>query len=201
MHKNSSDQKFTIDLSPARNSRIPSILTSLGVLASADLGTAHMSRTMNFRLCDYNPVTAAPDCSSGVIFQDGTPGLEFEDADAPGTWVPIPGDATVILTGWCAVVLSGGRIRAARHRVRRTPGVRRLSAVLFVALDLDLKLRPLGGVQLARPFSEAIMRGSMDVEQFKEVMGARWRYREGNEEIADGDAVTQDSEIEKLVWS
>lgn len=29
-----------------------------------------------------------------------------------------------------------------RHRVRRVPGVRRLSAVLFVAPDLDVKMAP-----------------------------------------------------------
>jgi hypothetical protein len=240
MHKISSDQKFTIDLSPARNSLIPPvlreslsahglddiltffntinrtyvspILSSLSVLAGADLTPAHMSGNMNFRLCDYNPDTAAPDCSNGcgahtdygtfsIIFQDGTPGLELEDADTPGVWVPVPGDATVILTGWCALILSGGRIRAARHRARRVPGVRRLSAVLFVAPDLDVKLKPLEGIEPARPFSKNIMRGDMDVECFKEVMGKKWRYREGNEEMANGDtAATQDSELEKLIW-
>lgn len=125
----------------------------------------------------------------------------MKDADAPGVWIPVPGDATVILTGWCALILSGGRIRAARHRVRRTPGVRRLSAVLFLAPDLDAKLKPLEGIALAKPFSEKIMSGDINVKWFKEVMGKRWRYREGNEKLDDGDIhTTQDSEIEKLVW-
>lgn len=78
-----------------------------------------------------------------IIFQDGTFGLELEGTNAPSTWVPLPGDATMILTGWCAVVLSGGRISTARHRVRRVPAVRRLSAVLFVAPDLDVTMKPL----------------------------------------------------------
>ncbi|PKY05143.1 Clavaminate synthase-like protein [Aspergillus campestris IBT 28561] len=239
-HNKSSDQKFTIDLSSNRASLIPpplhesiathgldsiltffntlradyvpSILSCLGLVAGTDLAAAHQDGNLNFRLCDYNPDTADPECSNGcgahtdygtfsIIFQDGTAGLELEDADAPGTWHPVPGDATVFLTGWCAVVLSGGRIRAARHRVRRTPGVRRLSAVLFVAPDLDAKLRPLEGVQAVWPFSEYIKEGNVDVRSFKEVMGQRWRYREGNEKLDDNDAeFTQDSVIEKLIW-
>ncbi|KAE8423612.1 hypothetical protein BDV36DRAFT_242945 [Aspergillus pseudocaelatus] len=238
--KASSDQKFTIDLSPKRvalipaslqqslaghglkdildffntlsTEYVPSILSSLSIIAGADLTAAHSTYNMNFRLCDYNPVTAASGSLNGcgahtdygtftIIFQDGTPGLELEDADAPGSWVPAPGDATVILTGWCAVILSGGRITAARHRVRRTPGVRRLSAVLFLAPDLNVTLRPLGGIKPTQPFSETIMRGEIDTKVFKEVMGKRWRYREGNEEMEGHEVGTQDDEIAKLIWA
>ncbi|KUM64591.1 hypothetical protein ACN42_g2513 [Penicillium freii] len=237
LHKTESDQKFTIDLSPMRNSRIteslresldphglgeilnffnsisaqyvPTILTSLSILAGTDLSVAHTSYNMNYRLCDYNPNTAAPESLNGcgahtdygtfsIIFQDGTPGLELEET--PGMWVPVPGDATVVLTGWCAVILSGGRVSAARHRVRRAPGVRRLSAVLFVAPDLDVKLKPLGDSQPIRSFSDTIMRGHMDVETFKQVMGKRWRYREGNEEMNSADSLSQDNEIDNMVW-
>ncbi|KAJ5779117.1 hypothetical protein N7457_006837 [Penicillium paradoxum] len=237
LRKTESDQKFTIDLSPMRESRIPealretlnphglsevleffnsistqyvpTILSSLSILAGTDLSTAHASYNMNYRLCDYNPNTAAPESSNGcgahtdygtfsIIFQDGTPGLELEEV--PGTWAPVPGDATVILTGWCAVILSGGRVVAARHRVRRAPGVRRLSAVLFVAPDLDVKLKPLGNLQPIKAFSGSIMHGDLDVAAFKDVMGKRWRYREGNEEMDNGDALSQDTEIEQMVW-
>ena len=233
----SSDQKFTIDLSPKRSSLIPaslreslaphglddtlsffetlntvyvpSILSSLSGLAGVDLAAAHKEGNMNFRLCDYHPDTAAPESSNGcgahtdygtfsIIFQDGTPGLELEDAD--GKWKAVPGDATVILTGWCALILSGGSIRAAKHRVRRAPGVRRLSAVLFVAPDTSMKLKPLDGTKPAQSLSDRIMRGDIDVEHFKEAMGNRWRYREGNEDMADGASATQDEDIEKLVW-
>ncbi|KAL3477093.1 hypothetical protein BJX99DRAFT_128965 [Aspergillus californicus] len=191
---------------------VRAILDSLSVLAGADLSAAHRDLNVNFRLCDYNPSTADPGSENGcgahtdygtfsIIFQDGTAGLELEDVEKPGTWVPIPGDATVVLTGWCAVILSGGCISAARHRVRRVPGVRRLSAILFVAPDLDVKLKPLEGVQPARPLSDAILRGDLDVESFKEEMGKRWRYREGNEEMEGGETVTQDTEIEKMVWA
>lgn len=92
---------------------VPTILASLSLLAGTDLSAAHTSYNMNYRLCDYNPNTAAPEMSNGcgahtdygtfsIIFQDGTPGLELEET--PGTWVPVPGDATVVLTGWCAVL-------------------------------------------------------------------------------------------------
>ncbi|CAG7939096.1 unnamed protein product [Penicillium nalgiovense] len=237
LHKTESDQKFTIDLSPMRSPRIPealresldphglaevlnffnalsaqyvpSILSSLSVLAGTDLAAAHTSYNMNYRLCDYHPNTAAPDSLNGcgahtdygtfsIIFQDGTPGLELEET--PSKWIPVPGDSTVVLTGWCAVILSGGRVSAAKHRVRRAPSVRRLSAVLFVAPDLDVKLKPLGDSQPIRPFSEIIMRGELDVETFKDVMGKRWRYREGNEEMDSADSLSQDNEIENMVW-
>ncbi len=66
----------------------------------------------------------------------------MEAPKEPGTWLPVPGDATVLLCGWRAVVLSGSKVAAVRHRVRRVPGVRRLSAVLFIAPDLDVKMAP-----------------------------------------------------------
>ncbi|KUL91025.1 hypothetical protein ZTR_01005 [Talaromyces verruculosus] len=200
------------------NQYIGPILYGLSTLSGTDMTSVHSTQNLNFRLCDYNPSTANPQSLDGcgahsdygtfsIIFQDGTAGLEIGDADEPGTWIPIPGDETVILTGWCALVLSGGRVRAARHRVRREPGVRRLSAVLFVAPDLEAKLMPLGSSghvegEGMQPFSEKIMNGEVSVGWFKEVMGKRWRYREGNEVLEEGDAehASQDSEIEKLVW-
>ncbi|KAE8143838.1 hypothetical protein BDV38DRAFT_276907 [Aspergillus pseudotamarii] len=228
--KTSSDQKLTIDLSPKcvapipaslqqslaghgledildffntlGTEYVPSILSSLSIIAGTDPIAAHSTYNMNFRLCDYNPVTAASESLNGCGAHTdyGTFTIIFQD-DAPGSWVPVPGDATVILTGWCAVILSGGRITAARHRVRRTLGVRRLSAVLFIAPDLNVTLRPLGGIKPTQSFSETIMRGKIDTEVFKEVMGKRWRYREGNEEMEGHEVGTQDDEIAKLIWA
>lgn len=175
------------------------------------LAAAHIERNINFRLCDYTPSTADPASENGcgahrdygtfsIIFQDGTPGLEIEDGSCPGGWRAIPGDATVILGGWCAYILSGGELRAVRHRVRRTPGVRRLSAVLFVAPDLDVVLKPLiCTAQVQKRFSKTVMEGGIDVASFKEVMGKRWRWREGNEVLVDGEKLTQDEEIETLI--
>ncbi|KAK6349119.1 hypothetical protein TWF730_009876 [Orbilia blumenaviensis] len=233
------DQKFTIDLSPARDSliseatraslasyglndvisffnntaenHVSTILSQLGKVSSIDLSQVHKDLNMNFRLCDYNPLTANPTSSNGcgehtdygtfsIIFQDGTPGLEIEAPHAPGTWIEIPGDATVVLAGWCAFILTGGRVCAVRHRVRRIPGVRRLSAVLFVAPDLEVKLKPLTEFTNVE-FSKEIIGGEVNVSWFKDVMGKRWRRREGNLEVAERDEgiFSQDDEIRRLV--
>ncbi|KAH7210254.1 hypothetical protein BKA60DRAFT_543949 [Fusarium oxysporum] len=197
MNNATSDQKFTIDLSPARNVRIPEALREK--LAGdgfnevldffQDVNSTYVAQII---LCDYNTDTADPTSDNGcgahtdygtftIIFQDGTSGLEIEHAEQPGLWVPVPGDATVVLAGWCAVILSEGNIRATRHRVRRTPGVRRLSAVLFVAPDFEATLRPLEDVKVVRPFTKKVTNGQSDVGEFKEVMGKKWRRREGNE--------------------
>lgn len=188
---------------------VPSIIASLGVVAGRDLTPLHAKLNVNFRLIDYTPATAAPGSRNGcgahtdygtfsIIFQDGTSGLEMEAPNQPGIWVPVPGDATVLLCGWCAVVLSGSKVTAVRHRVRRVPGVRRLSAVLFVAPDLDVKMAPAERVEA---FSEAVNEGHFDVRWFKEVMGKKWRHREGNEKLETGeDGFEQDVDVERLIW-
>jgi hypothetical protein len=190
------------------------ILDSLRVLSGGvDLMPAHRAPQVNFRICDYNPQTASPESEKGcgahtdygtfsIIFQDGTGGLEFEDPSSNDTWIPIPGDATVVLAGWCAVILTGAGVVAARHRVRRTPGVRRLSAVLFVAPQPDAVLSPLAGSSdLGKQFSRPVRDGELTVGWFKEFMGKKWRHREGNEDIdATADLMSQDDEIRQLVW-
>ncbi|KAK8247158.1 oxidoreductase [Phyllosticta capitalensis] len=200
----------------AASAYVEDLLSACSNLAGpgVDMAKAHTNRNWNFRLCDYATENIAnPESDNGcgahtdygtftIIFQDGTPGLEIEDPSAPTGWSLVPGDATIVLAGWCAAILSGGRIRAARHRVRRVPGVRRLSAVLFVAPDLDVKLTPLPGVKPVRPFTERISSGEEDVAWFKEVMGKRWRHREGNEDIPEGELTgSQDDDINKLVWA
>lgn len=188
---------------------IPQILSSLSTVAGCDLPPLHTNLNINFRLIDYSPAIASPESQNGcgahtdygtfsIIFQDGTAGLEIEAPEAPGTWVSVPGDATVLLCGWCAVVLSGGKVAAVRHRVRRMPGVRRLSAVLFVAPDLDVKMAPAERVE---GFSEVVNGGMYDVRWFKEVMGKKWRYREGNGELEVGDdGVEQDIDVDQWIW-
>ncbi|KAH7348019.1 hypothetical protein BKA66DRAFT_477691 [Pyrenochaeta sp. MPI-SDFR-AT-0127] len=188
---------------------VPQIMTSLSAITGRDLASLHASFNVNFRLIDYTPATASPNSQNGcgahtdygtfsIIFQDGTAGLEMEAPEAPGTWVLVPGDATVLLCGWCAVVLSGGQVAAVRHRVRRVPGVRRLSAVLFVAPDLDVKMAPAHRVEA---FSEAVNNGLFDVRWFKEAMGKKWRYREGNGKLEIGDdGVEQDIDVSQLIW-
>lgn len=117
MSNPNSDQKFTIDISPHRTGLIHPelssslakhgldeiltffdtvnqawvgrIMASLCYLAGVDLAPAHQQAQLNFRICDYNPITASPDSDNGcgahtdygtfsIISQDGTSGLEFE---------------------------------------------------------------------------------------------------------------------------
>ncbi|KAF4338942.1 oxidoreductase 2OG-Fe(II) oxygenase family [Fusarium beomiforme] len=131
-------------------------------LIGAGLSQVRKTGNLNYRLCDYNMDSADPTSDNGcgahtdygtfaIIFQDGASGLEIKDAQQPGLWVPVPGDATAVLAGCCDVILSGGNIRATRHR---------------------------------------------------EVMGKKWRRREGNEKSDGGDDTeTPDSEIERFIWA
>jgi isopenicillin N synthase-like dioxygenase len=98
--------------------------------------------------------------------------------------------------------LSGGRVHAVIYRVRRLAGVRRLSAVLFVAPDVDGVLKPLNVDETSMKFSEKIMTGQVNVGWFKDVMGKQWRWKEGNEVLKDGesDEISQDEDIDRLVW-
>jgi hypothetical protein len=227
-----SDQKLTVDLSRTRLSRIPTDLrTKLGPdfeatvsffeamhttlvplllqatsdIVGTDLAPLHAAENVNYRLCDYGALTAAPESTNGcgshrdygtvsVIFQDGHSGLEVRNA-VTGKWEAVPGDAVVMLWGWCATILSGDRVRAVEHRVRRTPGVRRNTAVLFVAPDTDVALKPLGGDMGS--FGERVRAGEVSVEMFKEEMGKRWRWREGNEAFSEDlrEGGTQDEDI------
>ncbi len=123
----------------------------------------------------------------------------MEVPEAPGTWVPVPNDATVLLCGWYAVVLGGGRVAAVGHRVRRVPGVRRLSAVLSVAPDLDVKMAPAERVEA---FSETINQDFLNVRWFKQVMGKKWRHREGSQKLdVWDDVVEQDIDVSQLIWT
>lgn len=189
---------------------LDSILGALSATINVDLGAIHKSHNVNFRLCDYTPDTASASSENGcgahrdygtfsIIFQDGIQGLEIEDPANPGVWQPIPADATVVLCGWCAHIISGGELNAVRHRVRRKPGTRRLSAVLFVAPDLNVALKPMVTRMPVVNFSDKILAGEIQVKWFKEIMGKRWRWREGTEELKDGDLITQDEDIEKLI--
>ncbi|KAL7625867.1 hypothetical protein AAE478_005090 [Parahypoxylon ruwenzoriense] len=186
------------------------MLVMLGATVGVDLFPLHQSRNINFRLCDYAPDTAAPQSENGcgahrdygtfsIIFQDGTAGLEIESASQPSEWLPVPADKVVVLCGWCAFIVSGGELRAVRHRVRRQAGVRRLSAVLFVAPDLDVVLKPVISGDHTVQFSSEVLESKVNVGWFKEFMGKRWRWREGNALLQDGEDLTQDEDIERLI--
>jgi isopenicillin N synthase-like dioxygenase len=80
----------------------------------------------------WTSLTHMGTCGIVLDMTDNTSGLEFEDPSSDDTWIQVSSYATVVLAGWCAVVLTGARVVAARYRVRRTPGVRKLNAVLFL---------------------------------------------------------------------
>jgi hypothetical protein len=49
-------------------------------------------------------------------------------------------------------------------------------------------------------FSEVVNAGQFDVRWFKELMGKKWRYREGNEKLEADGGVEQDVDVEQLIW-
>ncbi|KAF4960111.1 hypothetical protein FGADI_1129 [Fusarium gaditjirri] len=196
MNNATSDQKFTIDLSPTRNSRIPEalrekvagdgfhevldffeevnstyvaqIISIMHELISADLSRVHKTGNLNYRLCDYN--TNAADSTSGngcgAHTDYGTFTIIFQEEH------------------------QGSRLK--------TP-----SSLVFGFLSPEMRqLSLLVGVKVVRPFTKKVMDGQLDVGEFKEVMGKKWRRREGNEKSDDGDDTeTQDSEIERFIWA
>ncbi|KAI4860883.1 Clavaminate synthase-like protein [Hypoxylon rubiginosum] len=186
------------------------LLSMLGATIGADLFPLHRSSNINFRLYDYTPDTAAPQSEIGcgvhrdygtfsIVFQDETLGLEIESASHPGEWLPVPADSAVMLCGWSAFIVSGGELRAVRHRVRRQPGVRRLSAVLFVAPDLNVALKPIISGKSNVQFSPDVLEGKVNVGRLKEFRDKKWCWREGNAKPEDGEDVSQDADIERLI--
>jgi hypothetical protein len=64
-------------------------------------------------------------------------------------------------------------------------------------------LKPLKVDGGAKKFSNKIMAGQVNVGWFKDVIGKRWRWREGNEVLEDevSKEISQDEDIERLVWA
>ncbi|KAK8258126.1 oxidoreductase [Phyllosticta capitalensis] len=220
-----SDQKFTFDLSPHRvdclpgeaQQRLSEIITFFEAAASAyvedllsacsnlagpgvDMAKAHTNRNWNFRLCDY--------ATENIANPESDNGCGAHTDYGRYTWSGDRGSLRsngIVSCPWRRNDCAGGLVcrhsewRAdSRRETSRAP----LSAVLFVAPDLDVKLTPLPGVKPVRPFTERISSGEEDVAWFKEVMGKRWRHREGNEDIPEGELTgSQDDDINKLVWA
>jgi 2OG-Fe(II) oxygenase superfamily len=138
-------------------SLIPWVLQSTSNVISnvtgheVDMFDIHHEGHYNLRLLDYHRSSSTPrlgarehrDLSMAtIIFQDGAGGLEIQDP-ATGEWLPVPPNETVLMWGNCGMVLSGGRINAANHRVNAIPSHRRNSAVCFISPDKDTVLQPL----------------------------------------------------------
>jgi len=190
---------------------VPLVLQSTSnVISTAeveiDLRDVHRENNNNFRLTDYHhaPSSRRHGCgdhrdygTATLIFQDGTGGLEFQDPLSK-EWLPIPGNETVLMWGWCGHTLSGGKIRAVRHRVKTIQSARRNTAVCFIAPDLNTPLQPL--VDNAGGFADIVRNGKVTVEMFKEMMGKKWRRREGNEKDGEADGLTQDEQVIEFLY-
>eukprot|EP01133_Synstelium_polycarpum_P003739 gene3739-4312_t len=224
------DQKFTIDLSLARLSLIPAdlrarlgedfdsvvdffsavhakllplLLEATSSIVGVDLAPLHSQNNVNYRLCDYPTrqtlATAEdghPRCNEHrdygtvtILFQNNESGLEYQTAS--GQWIPVPANA--------GRLLSGGQIVAVNHRVLRTTA-RRNTAVLFVAPNLDVPLTPLCPV-VASSYNSRVIDGSISIEEFKETTGRKWRAREGNETLADGENPSHQQSVFEFLHS
>jgi len=156
----------------------------------------------NFRMVDYyshnDQETEAPRCGEHRDFGTFTlihttgSGLEIQDPTS-GKWMPVgpnPGDAALMLFGWCTQIRSNGRIPAALHRVVDSRGEstvtdgevpRRLSAILFCAPKKhETLLDPVVGPEKQRKYI-----GGVRVGQLRGSMARKWRHREGTEDEED----------------
>ncbi|KIM36278.1 hypothetical protein M413DRAFT_78459, partial [Hebeloma cylindrosporum] len=171
---------------------VPTVMKATSDAAGIDMAALHRERNHNFRLVDYfkkqsNQGEEAARCgvhkdygTFSIIFQNRLSGLEYIHPTT-GAWTTVAPDHVAIVWGWCGDILSGDRIRATPHRVQSTlPGIRRLSAVLFSAPDLDAVLSPFNGNDAG--FCDEIRNGQVTVSQFKDISGKQWRPREGNED-------------------
>jgi len=187
---------------------LPLLMRATSSIVGQDIAPLHASANNNLRLIDYFASDVENRCGEhrdygtfAIVFQDrSVGGLEFE---VNNKWEPVPADVDAVVSwGWCGAILGDEKVVAAKHRVVRTVPVRerRTTAVVFVAPDLDVVLRPLGvGEGEGKgTWSERVRAGGLRVREFKEVMGKKWRRREGNEKgvVVEGD---QDREIVRFI--
>jgi isopenicillin N synthase-like dioxygenase len=153
---------------------IPIVLqaTSDAISSQVDLWNVHNDGNINCRLIDYhrslgeNRPGARPHrelSTATIIFQDGSEGLEVQSPT--GEWCSVPGHETVIIWGRCGQILSGGRIKAAYHRVTSIPSARRNIAVILLSPDEQTILQPLVSVSKS---------GSSDCWKWNENRSRRW---------------------------
>lgn len=193
-------------------SLVPLLLSATSEMVGCDVAPLHAAENVNYRLCDYRPTAStssdAPRCGEHrdygtftILFQNGEGGLEYLSPE--GMWTSLPGDAVFVLWGLCGQIFSGDKIKAVRHRVLKTesPMVRRNTAVMFVAPDLDAPLKPMCPEQERKMYRSEVENGEMSVGGFKEFIGKRWRRREGNEALEEEAAgiESQDDVIEMFL--
>lgn len=199
---------------------LPLLMTATSRIAGLDLAPMHAEANNNLRLIDYfqqeqdADEDKGPRCGSHrdygtftVVFQDrAVGGLEF-DPDDNGSWIQVPAAVDAVVSwGWCGAILSDNRARAAKHRVLKTrpAGSRRTTAVVFVAPDMDVVLKPMvpniGGGSGRTKWRDEILNGDITVREFKPQISKRWRRREGNEagEVVEG---AQDKEVMEFLMA
>ncbi|KAI2475641.1 Oxidoreductase 2OG-Fe oxygenase family [Pyrenophora tritici-repentis] len=190
---------------------LPVITRATSNISDLELELTHNGTNNHLRLIDYFPCSnpSAPRCGEHrdyntytIVFQDGAVGgLEFE---VDGVWKSVPASVDAVISwGWCAAILTNDEVKAAKHRVLRTWPVaqRRTTAVVFVAPDLDTVLQPTSGQGTKDgKWRREVQEGCVTVGAFKEIIGKKWRRREGNEpgEVIQG---AQDREIEAYLKS
>ncbi|KAJ3076819.1 hypothetical protein HK102_005339, partial [Quaeritorhiza haematococci] len=184
---------------------IDRLLVVLGKVTGKDLTSIHTEKNYNYRLVDYFPrlangipslsgATTASDqahrCNEHrdygtftIIFQDGqTSGLEVKINGKYEHVPPTDASRVILLFGWCAAIMTNDRIKAALHRVvdpAPANGLvvpRRNAAVFFVAPDKGAQLVP---SVLPGETRQYWWKGT--VGDLKEIIGNKWRIREGTE--------------------
>merc|ERR1712228_700487 len=160
---------------------VPRILSA--ICEAAQIAVDAKKINFNYRMLDYYESANDLNNKCGehrdfglftLIFQDETGGLQMQRND--GKWYDIEADgqSVICLFGWCAQILSNGRIKATNHRVVAVGnGKRRKSAVLFVAPNHDQILSPFVGENEQRIYAD------VKVETLRERMRDAWKMREG----------------------
>ncbi|KAN0050777.1 hypothetical protein ACTA71_003925 [Dictyostelium dimigraforme] len=197
---------------------LPLLLSATSEIIGKNLAAIHSQQNVNYRLCDYPTVNQLPSiqsnemgCSSHsdygtvtIIFQNEVNGLEYFD-ELSKSWVLVPANTVVVLWGQCSRILSNDKIVAVKHRVVRsneTFNKRRNTAILFIAPNLNTQLSPLninGDNQLS-PFNDDILSGKYDVNFFKDILGRKWRGREGNYDENDNESSNYDDNIDQFLY-
>lgn len=156
-----------------------------------------LSDTENWRMVDYFPLDTAargPRCGkhrdygSYTLIVADQPGLEIFD-EVRGIWVDVYESSEnaaaapfiVVIPGYVLEILSGGKVRAALHRVVQKDWARRMSFCLFCA-----------------PLKTQLVAAGLTVSDLKTALAPKWRHREGNCWADEYDEGSQDAIVAAL---
>lgn len=134
---------------------LPTVETAMGA-AVGSLSALARDPMLALRLLRYPPAPPDRPPVTGIgahtdagcltlLWQPDAPGLEIEGADGRWSRLPPDPDTLVLSLGDMAEPLSGGRLRALRHRVINRSPVDRHSIAFFLDLDPAAPIAPLPG--------------------------------------------------------